>query len=88
MPPSNSGMFSPVNRLLPYTLLCTVGPSVTAATALFIVVGLILHRHDMDDELTTCPTSAPLCVDTRASEIIIRSRKLGMRPAIDPMWAP
>lgn len=29
-----------VKRLLPYAFLCTVGPSVTAATALLIVVSL------------------------------------------------
>jgi hypothetical protein len=37
---SSQAFGSPVTKLLPYTFLCTIGPSVTAATALFIVVRL------------------------------------------------
>lgn len=46
---SSQAFGSPVTKLLPYTFLCTIGPSVTAATALFIVVSLFArlgHVHD------------------------------------------
>ncbi|KAJ9090947.1 hypothetical protein QFC20_007777 [Naganishia adeliensis] len=38
------GQMSP-NRVLPYTLLITIGPSVTAATSLFVVRYLMCHAY-------------------------------------------
>ncbi|KAK1921124.1 major facilitator superfamily domain-containing protein [Papiliotrema laurentii] len=49
-PPRGSSV---VSRLLPFTFLCTIGPSVTAATALLIVRSLMCQfdyvRHGGDD---------------------------------------
>ena len=42
---------NPVTRLLPYTFLCTIGPSVTAATALFIVVSDYLSSGNVADKI-------------------------------------
>lgn len=38
---TTGGTMSP-NRVLPYTLLVTIGPSVTAATSLFVVVSPVV----------------------------------------------
>lgn len=36
--PSSAARTVSPNRILPYTLLITIGPSVTAATSLFVIV--------------------------------------------------
>ncbi|GHJ88029.1 hypothetical protein NliqN6_4431 [Naganishia liquefaciens] len=42
--PSSTRAASP-NRILPYTLLITIGPSVTAATSLFVIRYLMCHAY-------------------------------------------
>ncbi|KAK4686508.1 hypothetical protein P7C73_g3615, partial [Tremellales sp. Uapishka_1] len=74
----STGIRSPINRLLPYTFLCTIGPSVTAATSLYVVRYLVCRYYWLRQSSSSDPSPGDAICNNPSVEALTGSVMAGL----------